>query len=280
MTVISEKQAYIMGFIHKREITEDIIETLSECDIDINTNDLQMYRFVEYKTLEASRRNDFLRGFFDSNGNIVQDVIKLPINDLDIDMQNAILETHNNGVFTGINALEFLASIYYHGMKYYRRDNYQVLIYLSNPHIWAPDEIPIFKWKKGLDNAVPPYKNRYSDSGYDLTVVEKIKEINGVYYYDTGIQVQPGNGYYFEIVGRSSISKTGWMLANNVGIIDASYRGNIIVALVRVNQEAPEIVLPMRLVQMIPRQVVIMNSKQVEYLENTARGTGGFGSSG
>ncbi len=133
---------------------------------------------------------------------------------------------------------------------------------------------------KTREDAIAPTKNRFSDSGYDLTVLSKIKESNGVIYYDTGIAVEPENGYYFEIVGRSSISKTGWMVANNIGIIDASYRGSIIVALVRVNQTADEITLPMRLVQMIPRKLIFMEGVEKMSLSDTKRGTGGFGSSG
>jgi deoxyuridine 5'-triphosphate nucleotidohydrolase len=144
----------------------------------------------------------------------------------------------------------------------------------------APNSIPEFKWKRTLENAVEPTKNIPSDSGYDLTVISKIKELNGVSYYDTGICVEPPTGFYFDVVGRSSISKTGWMLANNIGIIDATYRGSIIVALVRVNDNADEIKLPMRLVQMIPRSLILMNNIEVDSLSDTVRGSGGFGSSG
>lgn len=280
MTTIDEKQAYIMGFIYNRVVDRHITETLSGHISGVSETTLKMYKFVEYKMLKGNRKIDFLRGFFDNNGVICNNNIEMPIDDLKNEMKSIIDSTHDNGLWTGVNALEFLASIYYPGIKYYRKDNYQVLIELSNPHVWSPDRIPSFKWKKGLISAIPPSKNRYSDSGYDLTVVEKIKEKDGVYYYDTGIQVQPDNGYYFEVVGRSSISKTGWMIANNIGVIDASYRGNIIIALVRVNKDAVEITLPMRLAQMIPRQLVIMNPVEVDFLNDTTRGNGGFGSSG
>jgi dUTP pyrophosphatase len=140
--------------------------------------------------------------------------------------------------------------------------------------------IPEFKWKRTLENAVEPTKNISSDSGYDLTVISKIKEFNGVCYYDTGICVEPPDGFYFDVVGRSSISKTGWMLANNIGIIDATYRGSIIVALIKVYDDADEIQLPMRLVQMIPRSLILMENIEVDSLSDTVRGSGGFGSSG
>jgi len=136
-----------------------------------------------------------------------------------------------------------------------------------------------FRFRKILENAVVPSKAHPEDSGFDLVLVSKLKEENGVAFYDTGIAVAPPEGYYFEVYGRSSISKSGYMLANNVGIIDSTYRGSIRVALIKVNPLAPELVLPCRLVQMIPRQFVHLDPVEVESLDDTVRGEGGFGSS-
>lgn len=144
----------------------------------------------------------------------------------------------------------------------------------------ALNAFPTFKFRRTRNDAVVPKKNKPSDSGFDLVVVEKIKEANGVSFYDTGIQVAPPIGYYFDLVGRSSISKTGYMMANNIGIIDQTYRGNIIVALVKVWPNAPDLELPCRLVQLIPRKVCHIQCIEVDNLENTSRGAGGFGSSG
>lgn len=137
-----------------------------------------------------------------------------------------------------------------------------------------------FLYKRVHCDAIPPKKANVTDSGYDLCLIEKIKEENGVYWYDTGIAVQPPVGHYFEMVGRSSISKSGYMLANNIGIIDADYRGTLKVALVKVNPGAPDIELPARLVQIIPRQLIHMDAVETEILDDTVRGEGGFGSSG
>jgi dUTPase len=146
--------------------------------------------------------------------------------------------------------------------------------------ISGDDTLPVWKWKREVPEAVPPSKGRFSDSGYDLTLISHIKTKNDVYYYDTGLKVIPPIGYYFDLVGRSSISKSGWMLANNVGIIDCSYRGTIIVALVRTagNVDTPEIKLPCRLVQLIPRRLVLMHNIEIEEVDETERNIGGFGS--
>lgn len=137
-----------------------------------------------------------------------------------------------------------------------------------------------FKFKKTLPDAVTPSKAHPDDSGFDLHLIKKLKEENGVVWYTTGLAVAPPQGYYFELVGRSSISKSGYMLANNIGIIDASYRGDLMVALIKVNPAAPELQMPCRLVQLIPRSLILMEAKEVTELDATARGAGGFGSSG
>jgi dUTP pyrophosphatase len=137
-----------------------------------------------------------------------------------------------------------------------------------------------FKFKKMHPEAIAPKKAHATDTGFDLWLVEKVKEENGMVMYDTGIAVKPPHGYYFELVGRSSISKSGYIMANSVGIIDASYRGSLKVALIKVNKEMPDLELPCRLVQLIPRQLFHLNAVEVEELDVTSRGDGGFGSSG
>lgn len=127
--------------------------------------------------------------------------------------------------------------------------------------------------------AVMPSKDRASDTGFDLTVIKIAKTMGDVVLYDTCVQIQPSYGWYVEIVPRSSISKTGYMLANSVGIIDGSYRGNLMVALRKVNKEAPDLELPCRIAQMIPRQFVHPTLTLVDSVDVTERGSGGFGSS-
>lgn len=157
---------------------------------------------------------------------------------------------------------------------------YQTLVSFAYGKSAVDTKLPSFQYVRTDADAVPPSKNKSSDSGFDLTLIKKLKEYNNVTFFDTGIKVSPPLGWYFDLVGRSSISKTGYMLANNIGIIDQSYTGNILVALVKIDQTAPELALPARLVQIIPRKVSHMVPVEVEELEPTGRGDGGFGSSG
>lgn len=150
-----------------------------------------------------------------------------------------------------------------------------------------------------LPDAVLPYKTHSSDVGYDLTLLRVHKELSSVCtLYDTGIRIQnmPA-GLYVEIVPRSSLSKSGYMLANSIGIIDPSYRNNLYVALVKVDPNAPPIELPFRAAQLIFRHHVFVSmlpahdrssssssasasaDQQDRHRDHsTARGMGGFGS--
>jgi len=136
------------------------------------------------------------------------------------------------------------------------------------------------EWKKTDPNAFAPEKSRYTDSGYDIRIIKLMKQVGNVYYYDTGITVKAPDGFYFDLVGRSSISKTGWMMANNIGIIDSSYRGNVIIALVKVDPSVSELILPSKIAQLIPRKLYLMDIVEVDELDNTHRQEGGFGSTG
>jgi dUTP pyrophosphatase len=131
------------------------------------------------------------------------------------------------------------------------------------------------------ENAVIPTKAHDSDSGFDVTILEVAKEYTPfVKLYETGIKISPREGYYTELVGRSSLMKFGYMLANNIGIIDNSYTDTIKVALYKFDPSLPDLELPMRVAQLIPRKIVNVTFVEVDKLNDTKRGEGGFGSTG
>jgi dUTP pyrophosphatase len=143
---------------------------------------------------------------------------------------------------------------------------------------------------KRLNNACIPERAGPNEIGFDLTLIEKVKEIDDyTIMYDTGIAIKPPDGFYTEIVPRSSIIKSGWFMANGIGIIDPTYRDTLKVVLKRVDKSQPEIELPSRLCQLILRPVyrivkvdekTKIQSKEIIVvlaLDETER-TGGFGS--
>lgn len=137
-----------------------------------------------------------------------------------------------------------------------------------------------FWFKRTREDAVEPYKARISDSGFDLTLVEKVDQIGIVSMYTTGVKVYADYGWYFILTPRSSIVKSGYMLANNCGIIDRSYTGEIIVPMIKLDPNAPDIECPSRLVQIIPTPIADFDFRETSLDMDSDRGDKGFGSSG
>jgi dUTP pyrophosphatase len=136
------------------------------------------------------------------------------------------------------------------------------------------------KFVKTSKDAVAPFKIHESDIGWDITIIRLIKQIGNVYFFGTGLKVCPPNGSYYEIVPRSSITKTGYILKNSVGVLDPSYVGEVIVCLEKTDPNAPDLELPCRIVQLVQREIIPCTFFEVESFEETARGEGGFGSTG
>lgn len=138
------------------------------------------------------------------------------------------------------------------------------------------------KFKKLREDAVLPTKGTQFSSGFDLTIVEAGKQFGNVILYKTGIAAEPPFGYYFESFPRSSISKTGYMMANSVGIIDEDYRGEIMVPLVKLDLNAPDILAdgPVRVAQLILKKNYEFPVEEATELSESVRGAGGFGSTG
>lgn len=130
-------------------------------------------------------------------------------------------------------------------------------------------------------DAVIPSKAHQSDSGLDLTIIGKEKDLSDeVALYSTGIKATiQEEGWDLKIYPRSSISKTGYMLANSIGVVDASYRGEIFVALRKIDPSAEPLTFPVKLVQLLPERVPDVQVVEAS-LDQTDRGAGGFGSTG
>ena len=173
---------------------------------------------IKFPKLDNEELNwAFIRGFFDGDGSIrnpkkystpsckitsnsqdfrkhLIEFCKIPCKENKIDIN-----------WEGVNALDFLGKIY---------DNSTIkLCRKYNDYMDWVCWVPILRgennsgclgdrqicWYKTREDAVKPFKERVSDSGYDLTIIEKKKEIlNGsIVYYDTGIKISMPHGYYF-----------------------------------------------------------------------------------
>ena len=97
----------------------------------------------------------------------------------------------------------------------------------------------------------------------------------------TGIAVAIPEGYVGLICARSGLSvKEGLAPANKVGVIDADYRGELMVALHNHSQEERKVTQGQRIAQLLIMPVTQGEFTEVSSLSSTERGEGGFGSTG
>lgn len=97
----------------------------------------------------------------------------------------------------------------------------------------------------------------------------------------TGLCIALPDGFEAQIRPRSGLAaKNGVTVLNSPGTIDADYRGEIKIILVNLGQETFTIERGMRVAQMIVAPYTQVSWQKVESLDETARGAGGFGSTG
>ena len=97
----------------------------------------------------------------------------------------------------------------------------------------------------------------------------------------TGLHIELPAGYEAQIRPRSGLAaKHGISIVNAPGTIDADYRGEIKVLLVNLSKEPFTIQPGERIAQMVVARHETVEWKQVETLEESVRGSGGFGSTG
>jgi dUTP pyrophosphatase len=97
----------------------------------------------------------------------------------------------------------------------------------------------------------------------------------------TGLFVSVPLGYEAQIRSRSGLTlKHGITVANGIGTIDSDFRGEIQVILINLGSEDYEITPGERIAQMVIKKYIYGTFEEVEILDETDRGEGGFGHSG
>lgn len=97
----------------------------------------------------------------------------------------------------------------------------------------------------------------------------------------TGLSIAVPDGFEAQIRPRSGLaSKHGLTLPNSPGTIDSDYRGEVIVPLINLGREPFTITHGLRIAQMVIAPVVRVQVVEAAHLDDTARGAGGFGSTG
>lgn len=141
------------------------------------------------------------------------------------------------------------------------------------------------KIKKLKENAKIPQRATNGSAGMDLyaCIAESVTLAPGqLTVIPTGIAIElPGNTCAAFLYARSGLGvKHGICLSNGVGVIDSDYRGEVCVGLCNVSDK-PYVIEPFeRVAQMVIAPVLTPDITEVDELSDTARGEGGFGSSG
>ena len=140
------------------------------------------------------------------------------------------------------------------------------------------------KVKKLNENAIIPTYGTEFSAGADLYALpgESITiEPHKTVMIHTGLSMEIPEGYAGLIYARSGLaSKRGLAPANKVGVVDADYRGEIMVALHN-HSSQPQTIAPFeRIAQLVIAPFLKAEFTLVEELDTTERGEGGFGSTG
>lgn len=128
--------------------------------------------------------------------------------------------------------------------------------------------------------AVLPNYAHDDDAGLDLyTVADCILEPGERVTIPTGIAVQLPAGYVGLIWDKSGLSHRSGLKTLG-GVIDAGYRGEVMVGMVNLGQEPHHFTAGEKVAQLLVQPVVQPTVTEVSSLEDTARGAAGFGSTG
>jgi dUTP pyrophosphatase len=142
-------------------------------------------------------------------------------------------------------------------------------------------EILIKRLSKNI--SLPKYETDGS-SGMDLSAnIEKEIEIapGKTSIIPTGLAVAIPKNFEIQIRPRSGLAaKNQISVLNSPGTIDADYRGELKVILINLSENTFKVQKGLRIAQMILCPVVKATFKEVDELEETLRGSGGFGSTG
>lgn len=138
---------------------------------------------------------------------------------------------------------------------------------------------------KKLDEraVLPSYGSAYAAGAdlYALTDGEVSFRPGETKFVRTGIALEIPAGFVGLVYARSSLAcKRGLAPANKVGVIDADYRGEIMVALHNHSGEMQSVASGERIAQLVVAPFLRAEFREADELSETVRGEGGFGSTG
>ena len=142
----------------------------------------------------------------------------------------------------------------------------------------------MIKIKKLTPNALTPEIQTSGSAGADLHACideDVVIHPNTTVKIPTGIAIGIPKGYAGFIFARSGLAtKEGLAPANKVGVIDSDYRGEVMVAIHNHSNEIRRISPRQRIAQIVIMPHLKPKFKVVDYLDDSKRADGGFGSTG
>lgn len=143
-----------------------------------------------------------------------------------------------------------------------------------------PEYIQHLKFKRLDPRAVLPTRGTALAAGLDLFCVDGVRLEPGARIgAHTGLSVEVPEGFYGRVAPRSGLAvKQGIDVL--AGVIDADYRGEIICLLHNTGNDLVVLAAGSKICQLIIEQIITPEAEWSEELEATARGAGGFGSTG
>lgn len=145
------------------------------------------------------------------------------------------------------------------------------------------------KIKKLSPNAVIPFKSHESDFCYDVVAVSEEEIAPNVWKYGLGFALQPDTETLYidfdedisiDLRPRSSVWKTGMILSNCTGTVDAGYTGEISAVFYHVMPNMPRYKVGDRVGQIKVGFTLPIRFVEVDDLDDTDRGVDGYGSTG
>lgn len=141
--------------------------------------------------------------------------------------------------------------------------------------------LQILRLPHGAGLPLPAYATAGA-AGMDVVAAEDVELSPGARHaVATGFAMAIPEGYEVQVRPRSGLAlKHGITCLNTPGTIDSDYRGEVKVILANLGQEPFRVVRGERIAQLVPAEVTRATLTEVDLLDDTVRGAGGFGSTG
>lgn len=149
------------------------------------------------------------------------------------------------------------------------------------PSPFVPIEIRLKRLDHGAGLPLPAYATPQA-AGMDVVSAEDVTILpGGRHAVATGFALAIPEGYEVQVRPRSGLAlKHGISLPNTPGTIDADYRGELKIILINLGDAPFVVARGDRIAQLVAAPVQIARFAEVEELDDTQRGAGGFGSTG